>query len=96
MGEGKVFRFTVDSFHSSRDQPGMKSEASNGLWVTGVPSTVQTEAWLPLSRNSLWVFICVFVCVMCIVRSILVLDLWFSSFILYGSLTLYCKLRLLK
>lgn len=34
--------------------------------------------------------------VMFIVRSILVLDLWFSSFILYGSLTLYCKLRLLK
>lgn len=95
MGEGKVFRFTVDSFYSSTDQPCMTSEASNGLWVTGVLGTVQIEAWLPLSRNSLWV-ICGFGCVMFIVRSILVLDLWLSSFILYGSLTLYCKLRLLK
>lgn len=91
-----MFRFTVDSFYSSRNQPCMKSEARNGLWVTGVPGTVQMEAWLPLSRNSRWVFICVFDCVMFIVRSILVLDLWLSSFILYGSLTLYCKLRLLK
>lgn len=30
-------------------------------------------------------FICVIVCLMFIVRSILVLDLWFNSFILYGS-----------
>lgn len=37
-----------------------------------------------LSRSSLGGFICVIVCLMFIMGSILVLDLWFSSFILYG------------
>lgn len=63
-GKEKVFRFTLDSFYSSSDQPHMKpKEASDGLWVRpqhtcdhAVPGTMGTEAWL-CSPGAHWGFL---------------------------------------
>lgn len=81
MREGKVLPFSCDSFHRSRGQPCVKSEAHNGLWVTLLcPTLCDRRCGCCFLGFHLGFFICVIVCVAFIVRSILALDLWFSSF----------------
>ena len=87
-----MFRFPLDTFYSSRAQPRAEpEEASSGRWDhpqhrcdPRVLGTMRIEVWL-LFPGSLACGFCVIVCLMFIVRSVLVLDLWFGSFILYGS-----------
>lgn len=87
-----MFRFPLDTFYSSSAQPRAgPEEASNGRWDPPqhrcdprVLGTMRIEVWL-LFPGSLPCGFCVIVCLMFIVRSVLVLDLWFSSFILYGT-----------
>lgn len=98
-----MFKFPLDTFYSPSAQPHAgPEEAGIGRWDPPqhrcdprVLGTMRIEVWL-LLPGSLPCGFCVIVCLMFIVRSVLVLDLWFSSFILCGSGTLYCKLRLLK
>ena len=61
--------------------PGQRRLAMDGGVPYSIGVTMTIKVWLLLPGSLPCVF-CVIVCLMFIVRSVLVLDLWFSSFIL--------------
>lgn len=82
--ERKVTQISLDTFYSSSAQPraGPEEVAMDGGVPHSIGVAMRIEVWLLLPGSLPCVF-CVIVCLMFIVRSVLVLGLWFSSSVLY-------------